>query len=112
MTTPERDVCDRARQALEGLGANSDLHQIECYASWLRSGGPRELLAAADRLREDVRLARDGIRPMTDVESNLMTQVLQLRRERAELQREVERLRANQRVEELEPWLGKCKGGQ
>ena len=29
-----------------------------------------------------------------------------------EMVTEVERLRANQRVEELEPWLGKCKGGQ
>lgn len=38
---------------------------------------------------------RDGyqVRPMTETESNLMTQVLDLRQERAALQAEVERLR-------------------
>lgn len=38
---------------------------------------------------------RDGyqVRPMTEAESNLMTQVLDLRQERAALQAEVERLR-------------------
>lgn len=64
---PERDVCDRARQAL-------DDYERAVIGTWTFAG---EVLAFLP-----------------------------------ELVAEVERLRANQRVEELEPWLGKCKGGQ
>lgn len=41
-----------------------------------------ELVAEVEKLRTELAFARDGmeIRPMTEVESNLMTQVLYLRR--------------------------------
>lgn len=53
------------------------------------------IAAAVEQLRAEVALLRDGIpvRPMTEAESDLMTQVLDLRRERAEARAEVERLR-------------------
>lgn len=66
--------------------------------------GPDEVAEEVERLRAEekglraeVVLLRDGynVRPMTETESNLMTQVLELRRERAELRAEVKRLQAN-----------------
>lgn len=54
--------------------------------------GP-ELIAEIKGLRAEVCLLRGGynVRPMTEVESNLMTQVLELRRENARLRNAKER---------------------
>ena len=68
-----------------------------------------ELAAELKVTRAELALTRDGyqVRPMTETESNLMTQVLDLRRERAESKAEVERLRgALERVNALaDEWI-------
>jgi hypothetical protein len=56
--------------------------------------GP-ELISEIKGLRAEVGLLRGGcnVRPMTEVESNLMTQVLALRRENARLRAQEQRVR-------------------
>lgn len=107
------DVVQRAREVLDGIASKPNLAATERYAEWLRDGGPGQLLAEVERARSEAdhwkalwrqntetaseamrerdaanaeaALLRDGInvRPMTEVESNLMTQVLDLRRQLA-----------------------------
>lgn len=147
MTTPERDVCDRARQALEGVtpgpwessynpmdtsypadyytviteregdhiaevddekraeeheGPHGKFGRDAHFIAAARTLVP-ELVAEVERLRQE---RRDASRYLVDTH-NARANLL---RENAELQREVERLRANQRVETVEDWHSKCKG--
>jgi hypothetical protein len=110
MTTPERDVCDRARQALEETTpepwvvnnegwavisheSDSVLHPyvettcFECDAEIVQSMGCRVALSIEDL--GFIAAARALV---------------------PELVAEVERLRANQRVETVEDWHGIAEG--
>lgn len=88
------DLLARARAALDAYRATADksekgIRALECALL------VPELIAEVKALRAEVALTKDGynIRPMTAVESNLMTQVLTLRRERAALEQAVARVR-------------------
>jgi len=78
-----------------------------------------ELLADVEAARAEIsRLRNYRSLPLDMVWRDYYSpdEVIKIRRplddEIERLRAEVERLRANQRVEQLEPWLGKCKGGQ
>lgn len=97
---PDRDILDREREALtdyrDGLIGTFTFSELAksliCYLI-------TELEAARDSASH-----REGL-----WRQDLETAATALR-ERDQALAEVERLRGNQRVEQLEPWLGKCKG--
>lgn len=96
--TPERDVCDRARQALEGV-----------------TDGPWEATSYGVEQPYEFDLHRFDQMPLriarTDQSGADSKFIAAARTLVPELVAEVERLRANQRVETVEDWHGKCKGG-
>jgi len=101
--TPERDVCDRARQALEGVTPGP--WEIESHTDMMTRETDYWLVEIARwrSYRNNVNVGADL--PLAE----FIAAAPELIRD---LLAEVERLRANQRVEMVEPYLGKCKGGQ
>lgn len=134
----DRDILDRARAALDGItdgpwmagGVDGD------YPFWVDTKPDLVCIPIAEEIdsRADAEFIADApelIRGLVDaLESALHEAEINqdacdhwhslwrqdqetaatALRERDEALAEVERLRGNQRVEELEPWLGKCKG--
>ena len=108
------DIVARAKAALEGVTPGPwDVRDGFVYPLAIRCGlgsirppdaefiaAARELVpelvAEVEAVRAELAMARDGVRPMTEVESNLMTQVLDLRRENARLRAAIDALRKDQ----------------
>lgn len=90
------DIVERARAVLDGKATPS---ASLCAA----------LVDEVEAVRAELALTRDGykVRPMTETESNLMTQVLDLRRERTQLRATIERLRAE--LSRREPQMEQCE---
>lgn len=95
---PERDVCDRARQALD-----NEARLPICRPVCVWPGIVRELVAEVEAARETAAQWEGLWRQDQETAATAL-------RERDQALAEVEQLRGNQRVEQLEPWLGKCKG--
>jgi hypothetical protein len=87
------EIIDRAKAALNELGAKSGLEAIERYREWLRVGGPKDLLAeaiATQRLLDD--LTASDIGEVTAHRDELWTERNALLQKNAALHAEVARL--------------------